>query len=434
MAEFRMPSLGADMEAGTVIQWLVKPGDAIKRGDIIAVVDTEKAAIEIEVFEAGVLERIVVPEGEKVPVGAVLAIIQRAGEGATVKPTAATPPPPAPVKPIVLPPSAPSPPPAPPRVEKAPPPVAARPPTGRLRVSPLAMRVAVELGVDLGTVQGTGPDGAITKADVEKAVAAKAAPPVAPVEPVAPVVTPPPVVPTEGAKVPPPAKSTLAPTDRHAAMRRAIAAAMTRSKREIPHYYLGTRIDMSRAVSWLQAENLKRPVTERLLYAVLLLKAVAVAVRQFPEMNGFWTEGAFKPSAAVHLGVAISLRQGGLIAPALHDVDQKSLSEIMVNLRDLVKRVRAGVLRSSEIADATITVTSLGEQGVESVFGIIYPPQVALVGFGKVVEQPWAANGMVGARPTIMATVAADHRASDGHRGGLFLATIERLLQEPEKL
>lgn len=151
-------------------------------------------------------------------------------------------------------------------------------------------------------------------------------------------------------------------------------------------------------------------------------------------MNGFWVDGAFKPSEAVHVGVAISLRQGGLIAPAIHDVDKKGLDEIMVNLQDLVKRVRAGVLRSSEIADATITVTSLGEQGVETVFGIIYPPQVALVGFGQITERPWAANGMLGARPVMMATLAADHRASDGHRGALFLARIERLLQEPEQL
>ena len=226
----------------------------------------------------------------------------------------------------------------------------------------------------------------------------------------------------------------MAPAERHAAMRKVIAAAMARSKRETPHYYLGTHIDMSRAMAWLQSENLKRPVTERLLYSVLLLKAVALAVHQIPEMNGFWTEGAFKPSEAVHVVVAISLRQGGLIAPAIHDLDKKSLDEIMVNLRDLVKRVRAGVLRSSEIADATITVTSLGEQGVETVFGIIYPPQVALVGFGKIVERPWAANGMVGAKPVMMATLAADHRVSDGHRGGLFLAAVDRLLQEPEKL
>ena len=217
-------------------------------------------------------------------------------------------------------------------------------------------------------------------------------------------------------------------------MRRAIAAAMARSKREIPHYYLGTQIDMSRAMAWLQAENLKRSVNERLLYSVLLLKAVALALREFPELNGFWVDGAFKPGEGIHVGVAISLRLGGLVAPAIHDLDQKSLSEIMVSLRDLVKRVRAGVLRSSEIADATITVTSLGEQGVETVFGVIYPPQVALVGFGKIVERPWAEGGMVGARPVIMASLSGDHRASDGHRGGLFLAALDRLLQEPEKL
>lgn len=267
------------------------------------------------------------------------------------------------------------------------------------------MRTALELGVDVSTVTGTGPAGAITQADVKRA-AAKAAP----------------------------ARPAMASADRQAAMRKAIAAAMSRSKREIPHYYLGARIDMSKALAWLQAENLKRSVTERLLYAVLLLKAVALAVRDVPEMNGFWVNGSFTPSEAVHVGVAISLRQGGLIAPAIHDVDKQSLDDIMKNLRDLVRRVRGGVLRSSEIADATITVTSLGEQGVETVYGVIYPPQVALVGFGKISEQPWAANGMIGVKPVMMATLAADHRASDGHRGGLFLAAIDRLLQTPEKL
>jgi pyruvate dehydrogenase E2 component (dihydrolipoamide acetyltransferase) len=209
---------------------------------------------------------------------------------------------------------------------------------------------------------------------------------------------------------------------------------MARSKREIPHYYLGTSIDMSTALSWLAAENMKRSVDQRVLYSALLLKAVARAGRQIPEMNGFWRDERFQPSEAIHVGIAISIRQGGLIAPALHDVDKKDLDEIMAGLRDLVKRVRAAVLRSSEIADATITVSSLGEQGVESVFGVIYPPQVALVGFGKIVERPWAVNGLLGARPIIMASLAADHRASDGHRGGLFLAAVDRLLQEPQKL
>jgi pyruvate dehydrogenase E2 component (dihydrolipoamide acetyltransferase) len=422
-----MPSLGADMDYGTIVQWLVKPGDTVKRGDIIAVVDTEKATIEVEVFQTGIIESIAVPEGEKVPVGTVLAMIRAEGEVAAAAEARPKPAAPAPAAVAAPPPPKPA---APPPVAKpsAPaPPVAAR---GRLRVSPLAMRVALDLGVDLSKVKGSGPDGAITKTDVERA--ATTAPPTAlpAAVPPAPIAA----AAVEAPKVAPARKPSMAPADRAAAMRKVIAAAMARSKRETPHYYLGTHIDMSRAMAWLQAENLKRPVTERLLYSVLLLKAVAIAVHEIPEINGYWVDGAFKPGDAVHVGVAISQRQGGLIAPAIHDVDKKGLDELMVNLRDLVKRVRAGVLRSSEIADATITVTSLGDQGVETVFGIIYPPQVALVGFGKIAERPWAADGMVGARPVMMASLSADHRTSDGHRGGLFLAAIDRILQEPDKL
>jgi pyruvate dehydrogenase E2 component (dihydrolipoamide acetyltransferase) len=434
MAEFRMPSLGADMVAGTIIEWLVKPGDPIKRGDIIAVVDTEKATIEVEVFMTGIIESILIPAGEKVPVGTALALIrdgqipvlpaepvkQVATELARPELVQAASPSPAPrpaepVAPVVRPP-------APQPLRPAPPPPQAK----RLRISPVAMRMALEMEVDLSKVQGTGPGGAIGKADIERAiisVGAAPAPAVAPPSPPPAATTPAPI-----------AKPIVVPAERKLAMRRAIAAAMARSKREIPHYYLGTSIDMTNALGWLQAENLKRSVNERLLYSVLLLKAVALAARQIPEMNGFWIDNAFKPGEAVHLGVAISSRQGGLIAPAIHDLDNKNLDEIMSSLRDLAKRVRAGVLRSSEIADATITVTSLGEQGVESVFGVIYPPQVALVGFGKIVERAWAVNGMLGAKPIIIASLAADHRASDGHRGGLFLAAVNRLLQEPEKL
>jgi pyruvate dehydrogenase E2 component (dihydrolipoamide acetyltransferase) len=136
----------------------------------------------------------------------------------------------------------------------------------------------------------------------------------------------------------------------------------------------------------------------------------------------------------VHLGVAIALRQGGLVAPALHDAETLSLEDLQAGLRDLVLRARGGRLRSSEMSDATLTVTNLGDQGVDSVFGVIYPPQVALVGFGKLTERAWASGGMLAARPTVTTTLAADHRVSDGHRGALFVAAIGRLLQEPEKL
>jgi pyruvate dehydrogenase E2 component (dihydrolipoamide acetyltransferase) len=156
--------------------------------------------------------------------------------------------------------------------------------------------------------------------------------------------------------------------------------------------------------------------------AALLLKATALACRDFPEMNGHYRDGTFSPASSVHLGVAISLRQGGLVAPAVHDVQQKSLSEVMKALSDLVKRARAGSLKSSEMSDPTITVTNLGDGGVQAVFGVIYPPQVAIVGFGAPRSGALAA------------TVSGDHRVSDGHRGALFLARISQWLQQPEKL
>jgi pyruvate dehydrogenase E2 component (dihydrolipoyllysine-residue acetyltransferase) len=466
-----MPSLGADMESGTLLEWRVKPGDAVKRGDIVAVVDTSKAEIEIEIFEDGVIDELLVPEGARVPVGTVLATLTSSGapraapaEAAPAAParppteTAAQTPAPAPAEatgvapqPSAAPPAEPEPPPpAPPPAPVAP--VTAGAPQGppgsvtdhRARISPLAHRVAEQLGVDLSAVRGSGPGGAITKADVERSATAPpaAAPVAAAPEPAAA----PPVAAAPGPATAPPGtaapESPTAPTpvpraepaDRRAAMRQAIGALMARSKREVPHYYLQTQIDMSRALSWLEEENLRRSVGDRLLPSVMLLSAVARAVREMPMMNGFWMDGDFRPAQAVHLGVAISLRGGGLIAPALHDADRKSLDELMRDLSDLVKRARAGVLRSSEMSDPTITVTNLGEQGVDTVHGVIYAPQVALVGFGAIRERPWAADGMLGARPVVNATLAADHRASDGHTGGRLLLAIDHHLQAPEEL
>ncbi len=384
-----MPSLGADMESGTLVDWRVKPGDAVKRGDVVALVETEKGVIEVEIFESGVIDSLIVQPGEKVPVGATLAFVR--GDRATVEAQPAPKPAPIPAmekKPI-----------APAAEIKA---VEAL----RPRISPLARKRAQELGVDLAAVVGTGEGGSVTSVDVERA----AGPPAAP-------------------KLPPVPKE-----EPYAAMRRVIAAAMARSKREIPHYYLAATIDMRRSLDWLAAENSRRPVTRRLLHSVLLIRAVALAAREAPEMNGFWTDGAFHSSERIHVGVAISLRQGGLVNPAIHDADTKGLDELMEAMLDLVNRARTGHLRSSEISDGTITVTNLGERGVEGVFGVIYPPQVALVGFGKVADRPVAIEGMLGIRPVVQATVSGDHRASDGHRGGRFLSAIDRLLQEPEKL
>jgi pyruvate dehydrogenase E2 component (dihydrolipoamide acetyltransferase) len=208
---------------------------------------------------------------------------------------------------------------------------------------------------------------------------------------------------------------------------------MARSKREIPHYYLATTVDLGAAMSWLAAANAARRVTERLLPAALLLKATALAAREVAVMNGYFVDG-FQPSSSVNLGVAVALRGGGLVAPSIHDADRLPLGELMNALKDLVGRARAGNLRSSEMTDATITVTNLGDQGIEEVFGVIYPPQVALVGFGRIVERPWAEGGLLGIRPLVRVTLSADHRASEGHEGGRFLAVIERLLSTPDAL
>ena len=400
MAEFRMPSLGADMEAGTLVEWLVKSGDWVKHGDVVAVVETQKGAIEIETFQSGQIEKILVDLNTKVPVGTPLALIRTEGEAKpAAAPAPSVPSPTAPVAPPLVP--------APGRAPPPPPSPLAGPGAGaRLRVSPAARRLAEVRGIDLATVKGTGPAGAITYADVEQSAGAVA--------------------------VPPERKRTIG-LDLDA-MRVAIAAAMARSKREIPHYYLEHQVDVTACEQWLAQTNAARPPDSRLLLGALAIKAAALAARRFPAFNGFYRDNKFEPAAAVHVGVAIAVRGGGLAAPALHDADKAPLDELMKRMRDLVQRTRSGRIRSSEISDPTITVSSLGERGVETLYGIIYPPQVAIIGFGKAVTRPWVVDGAIGPRSVINITLSADHRVSDGHAGALFLAAVGKLLQEPDNL
>ncbi len=428
MGDFCMPSLGADMEKGTLLRWLVHPGDAVRRGDVIAHIETDKADVDVEVFESGTVGELLVAEGTSVPVGTPLARIEVAGAASAPPGAAPTPVAVGPAAAAPAPTVAAAPAPAPTVAAPTAPAPAAPGTPRRPRVSPLARVTAERLGVDLATVHGTGLAGAITQADVERAAAPAGARTATPAPLPAPATPPSPVPPAAPAA--PPARA----DEKAAAMRRAIAAAMARSHREIPAYYLAHDIDMSRALDWLAARNRERGVAERLLPAALLLKAAALAARDVPEMNGFWRDDAFAPSTAVHLGVGISLPGGGLIAPAIHDAEGLPLDALMAALRDLVARTRGGTLRGSELTDATLTVTNLGDRGVETVFGVIYPPQVALVGFGRIVERPWAEHGMLAARRQVTASLTADHRASDGHRGALYLAAIDALLQDPERL
>lgn len=392
-----MPSLGADMEAATLIQWLVKPGDNVKKGDVILVVETNKGAIDVEVFESGVVDKLLVVEQDKVPVGTVLALIRTEDAtlpNSTASATRSTSSIPAKIE-INL---------------KAPAPVAqpaaivATNTEHRRYASPAARRHAKQAGVPLEAVKGSGPRGAVLYADIDIAASAKP-------------------VPLKPAQV-----------FNADAMRQAIAAAMAKSKREIPHYYLATSVDMSAAQHWVENYNQTREPEQRLLMSVLLIKATALALKEFPEMNGFYQDGHFNASSEIHPGFAINMRGGGLMTPALHNSDTLSLPNLMEKLQDLVQRTRRGKLRSSEMMDATITITALGERGVEKVFGVIYPPQVAIVGFGKISLRPWVINDAIAIHPIMDISLAADHRVSDGHRGALFLNAINQHLQNPDQL
>ena len=563
MADFVLPSLGSDMDAGTVVEWLVAPGATVKRGDVVVVVETHKGAIEVEIWQDGTIAELLVPVGAEVPVGTALARVEEAGGAAapvaapaeavppaaaapsasatasalasgsppasaepgpalggvaasppaaamssgapgpsaaapvaasppvaamssgapgpsSAAPVAASPPAAAPssgapgpssaapaaaaaasvlspadtaaptspapsvaapapaarpaasapaaatssgartpstaaptLAPVSPPPGSAShsaPPAAPPSAAPAPRPVsapAASPatppgPAWWVRSSPAARRRAAALGVDLRAIgRGSGPDGAVVLRDVPSSA------PRAPAPPVPPGVDP---------------------------MRLAIARAMERSNREIPHYYLDHTVDVSRMLAFVAAFNAERPVTARILPGLLFVRAVAVALRKFPDLHGFWKDDRHVAATGIHPAVAVSLRTGGLVVPALRDADQGDLADLMRRFTDLVQRARAGRLRASELYEATTTVTSLGERGVDGVYGVIYPPQVSLVGFGAVAERPWAVDGMLTVRPVVRVSLAGDHRASDGHRGGLFLARVAHLLMHPEEL
>ena len=435
MSEFRMPSLGADMESGILIEWLVKPGDRVHRGDIVAVVETDKGAIEIEIFEDGVVAQLLVAPDTEVTVGTPLARLDST-VGAAASRVANQPPPaapstrPPPPAPAAQPAARPGPTPAPAARPAVPSPRVAVPAPTRRKISPAARQHARERGIDLDRVVGSGEGGVVTVADVER-FAASAPTPLAAVSPTAaPVRTPPAAAASTRVE-------RQAPVEQNAmrhAMRHAIASAMSRSKREIPHYYLAHTIDLEPALAWLERRNAQRPLEQRLVYGVLLLKAVALAVAEAPSLNGYWRDDAFVAGEAVNLGVVISLRGGGLAAPALRDVASLDVDALMAALKDATERARRGRLKSSELSSATITVSSLGDIGVESIYPIIHPPQVAIVGFGAIVTRPWVVDGGLHVRRVISATLAADHRASDGHEGARLLAAIAGYLAKPEAL
>ncbi len=370
MTEFNMPSLGADMAAGTLREWRKKPGDTVQRGDIIAEVETQKGIIEVEIFIEGIVGKLLLAVDEKIPVGTPMAEILTEAEWLATHPVTVAAPT---VIPIV--------------------------PTARHRASPLARRMAEAKGINLDTITGTGEQGAIVAKDVE------------------------------GTQPQPVASAPVAAPG----IRSAVAAAMARSNREIPHYYLQKVIDLKALTAYLSERNRTLPPERRILPAAAFVQAMAMALKQCPDLNGWWKEDKPEQAAGIHIGFAISLRTGGLVNPAIADADKLTLEETMEKLSDLIARARGGMLRSSEFTGGTITLSSIGTDGADALFGVIHPPQVALVGVGPVHEMVLAVEGMVAVRPAVTITLAADHRATDGIYGSRFLRLMEQHLQHPEQ-
>ena len=423
--DITMPSLGADMTEGTLTEWLVKEGDQVTSGDIIAVLETQKGAIDMEVYSSGTIAEILVSPVTEVPVGTVLARIALAEPS---KKSSAPKPIPASVLAPILAVIADS--------------TTSEPSTeiekssavseqinisdvnvADVKASPIVRRLAKELQLNLTGIKGSGPQGAILLNDLTALSTAKT-------------------------KI---KEKTNINSDNHKPadiaeqnMRNAIAVAMAKSKHEIPHFYLSLELDLTSAQQWLQHQNQTTPPEKHVLLLALLLKALANALVKYPKLNGFFQDGLshkglpqennFVQASAIHIGNVISLRQGGLVVPAIHDVDKLSVNELMQSLRDITERSRNGHLRSSELMDATITVTNMGERGADSVFGIIYPPQVAILGFGKVREIAKVVNDNVVVAPVLTVTLSADHRVIDGMLAAKFLNYLSKQIQQPDRL
>jgi pyruvate dehydrogenase E2 component (dihydrolipoamide acetyltransferase) len=402
--DFALPSLGADMDTGKVIEWCVEIGDTVARGDIMCVVHTEKSDIDVEIWHGGVIEEFLVEVGEEIDVGTPIARIR--GEGGA--------PPKEPVErdmPTVLAREgsgdgaypAPDDDPGervPAAATTAAPPAAPAVGRGAVPASPYARRLAREKGLDLGTVRGTGPGGAVVAADVTAAPAAEAKP------------------------------STAEPDS----MRRLIAERMSKANRDIPHYHLSLDVDVGEVFDQLAALNETLPIAERILPAALYVHAVGRALARHRAFNGFWVDGAFQPGEQVNVAMAISLRRGGLMTPHVERADELGLRDTMARLTELVTAARTGNLRARWMTGSTITITNLGDFGADLVHGVISPPQVGLVGIGRPRERAWVVDGEVVPRTVLTLTLAADHRATDGMTGSRFLNTIaDNLTRLPEE-
>jgi pyruvate dehydrogenase E2 component (dihydrolipoamide acetyltransferase) len=450
MAEITMPKMGDAMEEGTLLEWLKKEGDPIEEQEPIATIETEKSTIEIPSFYSGQVSRILVEPGATVPVGTPIALIDTGDGGAQTAE--------APAAEAVTAQNAATGRNAAPRGETRPSSQPSAPtrqaasaragegPAGRVKASPLARKVAATRGVDLSRVRGTGPGGRIVEADVEEFVRSQGtAPPQ--VEPPRALPSAPSVAPQREAPAPVEPAAVRAPAPMPAAaavngayterelsgIRRTIARRLVESKQQIPHYYVTAAIDVGPVARLRDQVNALRGDQPKVSYNDFIVRACALALRDFPTVNAQFTDGKLRSFESAHVGVAVALDEG-LIVPVVRNADGKSLSQISDEVRALVERAKAGQLKPEEYSGGTFTISNLGMFDVEDFVGIINPPEVALLAVGAIQEQPVVKDGQVTAGLRMRITLSSDHRIVDGAVAAQFLQAVKRLLQEPLRL
>lgn len=430
MKTIQMPSFGADMEQGVITQWLVEPGDTVNKGDIIAVVETHKGAIELDVYEPGVVDALLWPLNRPAPVGTPIARIrsfEEASQDPTIEPTDALPIAgeesdtfinEAPAEPSFSEFSFDSPTTDSPSLSD---PLYRSPEASTLRSTPAARKLAEMRGIELDEIAAANHTDTIHLDDVEQAIQKQnTLEQIPPIEPVPTTISTP----------------ELKPAERFdpATMREAIAATVARSKREVPHYYLSLALDITRLREHLNRYNQGCAIDQRLLLAAPLLCAIARQLAKTPQLNGHYEQGSYQTHNSVHLANATNLRGGGLIMPVIRDAQALTTPQLMAQINSLVDKARQGILKHSELNGATCSVSSIGERGADTIYGVIYPPQVAIIGLGQPRREPKVIEDSIQIRELITATLSADHRVSDGRLGANFLHQLNKQLQQPEEL
>lgn len=358
-----MPSLGADMETGKLMDWKIKPGDHVKKGQVIAAVETSKSVVEIESFREGTVIELVGKLGEQIQVGQPIAKLEVIG------------------------------------TDLAPDEPAQR--VSHIKISPAARKLAQEHNLKIDMMVGSGAEGQIELKDVEASLLNM---------------------------------RSDKPTTSGVNLRSAIAKIMTHSKKEIPHYYLKTQVSLDNFMNWIDKKNQNQPPEQRLLIPAVLCKAIIASLNENPLMNGYYNNDTFEPLSTINLGVAVALKTGGVLVPAIIDSQKMTLSELNNSFKDLLLRTAKGELRNRELTEGSITVTNMGDLGSHEVFGIIFPPQVAIIGLGRIHKVPVIDGSNIRPGLVMNITLSADHRVTDGLTGAKFLANIEKHLTQPDLL